>query len=226
MSPRLGRLCVALAVPLCGQNNLGSFEGHGDIGTNPKPGSAVYDAAAGQYRITGGGANIWGTQDAFHFVWRRVSRDVTLSADIAFEGQGADPHRKAVLMVRQDLTPGSVYADIAVHGDGLTSLQYRTAVGGPTAEMRSEMKAPTRVRLERRSNRISVLAGNPGEELKATFPQVMTFTDPVYVGFGVSSHNADVLETAVFSDASGSTLPEQDPYLRLGQQDERNRLHR
>ncbi|HYZ85898.1 MAG TPA: hypothetical protein VE621_15920 [Bryobacteraceae bacterium] len=207
MSSRLGRLCVALAAALWGQNNLGWFEGHGDIGTNPKPGSAVYEAAAGQYRITGGGANIWGTQDAFHFVWRRVSGDATLSADIAFEAQGADPHRKAVLMVRQDLTPGSVYADIAVHGDGLTSLQYRTAAGGPTAEMRSEVKAPTRVRLERRGNRISVFAGNRSEEFKATGPQVMTFTDPVYVGIGVSSHNADVVETAVFKNVQVQVAP-------------------
>ena len=208
-------LSAAFTAALCAQTNLGSFHGHGDIGTNPKPGSATFDAAAGHYRITGGGANIWGTEDAFHFVWSRVSGDVTLSADIAFEGQGVDSHRKAVLMVRQDLTPGSAYADIAVHGDGLTSLQYRAAAGGPTAEMRSDVKAPTRLRLERRGNRITVFAGTPGADLKATGPQAMTFTDPVYVGIGVSSHNADVLETAVFRNVQLQIPPRYRSHIRI-----------
>lgn len=172
---------------------VGVFESRGDIGVMPKAGSAEF--SGGEYKITGGGANVWGTEDALQFVWKKISGDVTITADVHFNGSGANPHRKAMLMVRQDLTPGSVYADVALHGDGLTSLQYRPKAGAPTQEIRSEVKAPTRLRIERRGNRFTIYAGDT-----ASGPQQIEMTDPVYVGLGVCSHDANVLETAVFSN--------------------------
>ncbi len=100
------------------------FQGHQDIGTNPKAGSAEYDPTTKEYRVTGGGANIWGTVDAFQFVYTKLSGDVTLAADVRFVGQGVEHHRKAALMIRQSVDPDSPYADVALHGDGLRSLQY------------------------------------------------------------------------------------------------------
>jgi TolB protein len=55
-----------------------------------------------------------------------MSGDVALSTDIEFVGSGGNPHRKAVLMIRQSLDADSVYADIARHGNGMTALQFRT----------------------------------------------------------------------------------------------------
>src|SRR5260370_22237375 len=117
-------ITVALFVSAAAGQNTGLFESHGDLGVTPKGGSIEGSAAPGEYRITGGGANIWGTEDAMQFLWKRLSGDVTLTADVRFVGTGANPHRKGVLMLRQDLTPGSAYADVALHGDGLTSLQF------------------------------------------------------------------------------------------------------
>ncbi|MGH7249015.1 MAG: biopolymer transporter TolR, partial [Pseudomonadota bacterium] len=86
---------------------VGIFENHGDIGDTPQKGSITYDASTGEYRVTGGGANIWATTDAFQFAWKQISGDVTITADVHFVGMGAVAHRKAVLMVRQSLEPGS-----------------------------------------------------------------------------------------------------------------------
>ena len=193
-------LLAGVVVPQTGPSQIGIFESRGDLGVTPKTGAIEYSAAAGEYRVTGGGANIWGTEDALYFAWRRISGDVTLTADVRFLGAGAVAHRKAVLMVRQDLTPGSAYADIALHGDGLTSLQFRPAAGAETQEIKSSITAPTRIRLERRGNRFTVYAGKPGEELSPSGPQTVELKDPVYVGIGVCSHDANVLETAVFSN--------------------------
>ena len=181
-----------------GNSMVGIFESRGDLGVTPKTGSIEFNRASGEYRVTGGGANIWGTEDALYFAWRRISGDVTLTADVRFIGAGAVAHRKAVLMVRQDLTPGSAYADLALHGDGLTSLQFRLAPGEETKELQSTVKGPTRIRLVRRGNSYTIFAGKPGEELTATGPQTVELKDPVYVGIGVCSHDANVLETAVF----------------------------
>jgi Tol biopolymer transport system component len=190
-------MVLFLALPLAAQT-VGVFEGRGDVGVTPKTGSVEF--ANGEYRITGGGANIWAAEDAFYFVWKRVTGDVTLTADVRFEGTGAVGHRKAVLMVRQDLTAGSAYADVAVHGDGLTSLQFRPTSGAQTQESRSTVSAPARVRLERRGNQFTLAAGKPGEDLATSGPQTVELNGPVYVGIGVCSHDANVLETAVFSN--------------------------
>jgi Tol biopolymer transport system component/acetyl esterase/lipase len=195
-----GTTLVALAaLPLFAQAPLPLFDSHGDIGVTPKAGSAVYDFASNRYRITGGGANIWGREDALYFVWKRVTGDVTLSADIAFEGQGVNAHRKAVLMIRQDLTPGSAYADVALHGDGLTSLQFRREANGPTREVKSALSMPARLRIERRGNSFAAYAGKAGQPMEAIGPETVELSGPVYVGIGVCSHDANVLETAIFS---------------------------
>lgn len=183
----------------------GIFEGHNDIGATPRAGKVEVDAARGEYSVTGGGANIWGTTDAFQFVWKRQSGDFTITADVKFIGAGVVAHRKAALMVRQDLGPGAAYADVAAHGDGLTSLQYRTEAGGQTSEIQSSVKAPVRIRIERRGHQFTMYAGTPGERLQGSGPVTVTLKDPVYVGLAVCSHDADVLETAVFSNVSLQT---------------------
>ncbi len=191
-------LCFCAAIHAAGP--VGVFEGSGDVGANPKPGSAEFNKPAGEYRITGGGANVWGAEDAFQFVWSRISGDVTITADVSFVGTGVVAHRKAMLMVRQDLTAGSAYADVALHGDGLTSLQFRPEAGSETKEIQSTLKGPVRIRLVRRGNNFTLFAGKPGGELTPSGPQTVALKDPVYLGLGVCSHDANVIETAIFSN--------------------------
>jgi TolB protein len=193
----LGFVCLWACI-LFGASGI--FDAHGDVGDTPKKGSVEYNAGAGEYRVTGGGANIWSAIDAFHFVWKRLSGDVTIGAEVQFTGSGAVAHRKAVLMVRQGLEPNSAYADVALHGDGLTSLQFRPTAGAMTQEIRSPVNGPLHVRIERRGNQFTMYAGKAGEELQSTGGATVILQDPVYVGLGVCSHNADILETAIFSN--------------------------
>lgn len=183
-------------------SNLGSFEGQTDIGTTPIKGGVKYDPASGEYTVTGGGGDIFGTSDAFHYLWRRLPGDVTLTADVHFLGTSAAHHRKAVLMIRQSLEPDAVYVDAALHGSGLTALQYRQTASAKTLSIRSPENAPTQIRLERRGNQFTMYVGKPGEKLVATGPVSVNLQGPVYVGLGVSSHNAETVETAVFSNVT------------------------
>src|SRR5258708_36344720 len=93
---------------------------------------------------------MWLASDAFQFAWKKMSGDVTLTADISFLGKGVNEHRKAVLMMRQSLDADSAYADVAVHGSGLTSLQYREEKGSATHEIQANISAPQRLRIEKR----------------------------------------------------------------------------
>ena len=100
-------------------STVGVFDGHGDIGHVLNHGSVEYDAVKKSYRISGSGENMWFTSDAFQFVWKKMSGNVSLTADIRWIGTGGNPHRKACLLVRQNLEPNSPYADVAVHGEGV-----------------------------------------------------------------------------------------------------------
>jgi len=50
---------------------------------------------------------MWFSSDAFHFVWKKISGDIAINADIAFIGSGKNEHRKAVVIVRQTLDADS-----------------------------------------------------------------------------------------------------------------------
>jgi TolB protein len=202
----LGSLLLAGNSARQSPSRLGIFEKSGDVGDTPRQGSTQFDPATGEYRITGGGANIWSTVDAFQFVWTRVSGDVSLSADVRFVGRGAMEHRKAVLMLRESLDPDAAYADVALHGNGLISLQYRSAKGAETFELRSNASAHAHLRIVRHGNQFTTYAARPGEPPVATGPVTVDLADPVYLGLGVSSHDAKVLETAVFSNVEIAKL--------------------
>lgn len=194
-------LILALFCTTTQAQTLGLFEDHNDIGTVLHPGSAAYDPATKAYTLSGSGENVWATADAFHFVWKKMSGDVALSADVAIVGQGGDPHRKAVLMIRQSLDADSAYADVALHGVGLTSLQARDTKGGATHEVQSYFNGPKRARLVKRGAYFYMyLAEHDSEEFQMAggamrVPMEGTF----YIGIGVCAHNKDAVEKAVFS---------------------------
>ena len=122
-------------------NSLGLFENQQDIGKVKIPGSVSYDAEDQEYLIEGAGENIWFEQDQFHFLWKSVQGDFILRAKVSFIGEGVDPHRKLGLMVRNSFDSGSAHVNAAVHGDGLSSLQYRMKKGAITKEVVSESKS-------------------------------------------------------------------------------------
>ena len=178
---------------------VGEFGDHADVGEVSTPGDAAF--ADGAYRLTASGANIWGEEDAFHYAWTQRSGDLHIAADIAFEGTGGDPHRKAGLMIRQNLTPGSPYADVMVHGDGLVALQYREAQDGPTRQIVSAVNGARRVRLEREGDFVYFsVAGADGVLAHAGGSFRIAFQAPYLVGLALSAHNDAVTETATFSN--------------------------
>ena len=103
----LASLTLAFASAQSNPEAIGLFESHEDVGTNLHAGAAHFDRATGTYSVTGGGENMWFGVDDFQFVWKKMSGDVAISADISFVGDKGNNHRKAVLMVRQSLDANS-----------------------------------------------------------------------------------------------------------------------
>ncbi len=189
------------------QAPLGIFEGHTDVGSVLHPGIDRYDAGTNSYTVTGSGDNMWFAEDDFHFVWKRVSGDIGISADIAFSGATGNNHRKAVLMIRQSIDGNSAAVDIARHGDGLTSLQFRLAPGANDHEVQLNAVAPLRVRLERRGDLFyAFTAGLHGQFQPAGASIKLPLTGDFYVGIGVCSHDKDATATAIFRNVKLAQL--------------------
>jgi len=178
----------------------GLFEGKTEIGKPSRPGSVTVEPAKNSYLIAGGGENMWFTNDAFYFVWKRVSGDFELNAATEWVESGGNAHRKACLIVRQSLDADSPYIDVAVHGDGLTSLQFRETPGGLTHEIQANVTRPPRIGIGRQGDVFFMTLPEAGDTpAPAGASMRIKFSDPVYVGLGVCAHDDKALETARFS---------------------------
>src|ERR1700687_1757191 len=179
----------------------GIFEGHSDVGTVLHAGSVDYDAAKKTYTIAGSGDNMWFVAEVLQFAWKQIAGDVTLTADISFLTTTGNEHKKAALMLRQSLDADSVYADVALHASGLTSLHFRDEKGAITREIQSNLPAPKRLRIAKRGDYIYMsLAADVGEPKVAGGWLRIPLQGAFYVGLAVCSHDKDVVDKAVFSN--------------------------
>jgi len=179
---------------------IGIFEAHSDVGTVLHAGSVAYDASKRTYTIAGSGENMWSVADAFQFVWKKTSGDVALTADVSFLTKTGNEHKKAVLMLRQSLDADSVYADVALHASGLTSLQFRDEKGAVTREIQSNLSAPTRLQIAKRGDYVYMSLATGGDLKVAGGWLRIPLQGSFYVGLGVCSHDKDVVEKAIFSN--------------------------
>jgi regulation of enolase protein 1 (concanavalin A-like superfamily) len=192
--------------------SLGLFTHAGDVGNPAIKGAAVYNASTGEFRITGSGENMWAKQDQFQFVWKEMTGNFTVNATVHFLGEGAE-HRKAGIVVRQNLDSDAAYADVVVHGNGMPSLQWRNRKGEDTFTLDRPFDKPGtfKIRLVRQGVRIFMYVGKDGAEPEEIVHTEVAFQPqtPVLVGLAVCSHDPAVSETAVFSDVSIEVPPPQ-----------------
>jgi len=179
---------------------IGDFEANTDVGNPAKAGSATYDATNDTYTVFGGGKNIWFDKDEFHYVWRKIKGDFILQTRAHLVGTGVEPHRKLGLMVRSSLDTSSPEINAVVHGDGLTSLQFRRTHGAKTEEMKSTLTAADVIQLERHGDKYTMSVARFGEPFITSEVTNLDLGDEVYVGLFVCAHNTTVIEQAVFQD--------------------------
>lgn len=197
----LACLLILSAIPAAAQT-LGIFDGHGDVGTNVKTGSATFIPSTGQYIVTGAGYNVWGDHDEFQFAWKKMKGDFILCARAEFLGTWVNYHRKVGWMVRKSLDGNSPHVNAVEHGDGLTSLQFRRTAGAQTEEHKLKMTHANILQLERKGDQYIMRAAIYGEPFQTDTVTGIGLGDEVYVGLFVGSHNSDVLETGVFSNVN------------------------
>ena len=199
--------CLLAYSTFAQSGKLGVFTNSGDVGGPARKGTTEFDAARQQYRITGGGANIWAKEDQFQYAWREMAGNFAVTATMQFLGEGAE-HRKAGIMLRQTLDTDSPYVDIMIHGNGMPGIQWRNTKGDITNGVDFPFDGPARYKLKlvRQGGTITVSIGKNGAELKELGLTRVQLANSLFVGLAVCSHNADASDTVIFSDVSVEPL--------------------
>ena len=196
---------------------VGIFEGQSDVGGALVPGSASYNAATEQYTINSAGYNVWYTRDEFRYLWKKISGDVSLAADISFPDPNGYGDRKAFLIIRQNLEDDSKEAIVALHGAGMFHLAWRPEKGLRVRDMEYRVggrgrpggSSPDslvnvvakRLGIEKRGDSFALVVSLEGEPMHQFGPPITLHLDaPFYVGIGFCSHLPDKSDTAVLSN--------------------------
>jgi hypothetical protein len=188
---------------------IGVFQGQSDIGAAVVPGSASYDASTKQYTINSAGYNIWYSRDEFRYLWKKMSGDVSLAADVTFPDPKGYGDRKAVLLIRQNLDDDSKEAMVGQHSTGMIHLAQRATKGASMTDMHfrfggalADVKAK-RIGIEKHGDSIAIFISLEGEPLHQFGPPItLHFDEPFYVGIGFCSHLPATLDSAVLSNVS------------------------
>ena len=179
---------------------VGVFDGHDDVGAVLHKGSAIYNEVTHSYQLTGAGGNVWFTHDEFQFSWKKMKGDFILQARGTLLGAGVEAHRKFGWMIRTSLDSTSAMVCAALHGNGLTSLQYRKSPKTNVEEVPFSSKAPDVIELERRGKQFIMSVAHFGERYTTEQVSDIDLGDEVYVGLFVCAHNKDITETASFDN--------------------------
>jgi len=209
--PDFHRPSTNFAVP------IGIFEGQSDIGSSVIPGSASFDPGTGQYTIHSAGYNVWYTRDEFRYLWKKLSGNVSLAADVNFPDPTGYGDRKAVLVIRQDLEDDAKEVVVALHGAGMIQLAQRAEknirvkdmeyrIGGrglPGGASPDTLVTVTakRIGIEKQGDSFTLYVSVDGEPMHQFGPPIQLHIDgPFYVGIGFCSHVPDKSDTAILSN--------------------------
>jgi len=161
------------------------------------------------YTVTGDGHDIWDAADDFHYLYKELVGDGSMTARVVSNGTGSNNWAKGGVMIRDDNTRSSAdcYMVITAGEGSGAAFQWRETQGAGAAWGGSgpspAVAPPYWVRLEREGNTFRGYLSPDGiawEQLDSDHTVVMT--DPVLIGLCVTSHATGELRTFVFDNVS------------------------
>lgn len=169
-----------------------------DIGAVAIAGSTT--VAGDTVTVRGSGADIWGTQDAFHFASRTLAGNGTLVVHVA-SLQNTHGWAKAGLMLRDGTAAGARNVMILARPDNTVSFQYRAAAGGESSfTMGSWNLASVWLMLTRAGDTFEGFESVDGTNWRKVGAVTIAMPASLLAGLAVTSHDNAQLTTAVFDN--------------------------
>lgn len=179
---------------------IGVFEQFVNVGSAKIAGAASYHEPSQTYKLSGAGLNIWFAQDTFSFVSKRMKGDFIIQTQVKFVGEGHELHRKAGLMIRSSNATNSATIACTIHGDGLTSFQFRNTDGATMKEIKLTIKGPDVLQLEKKGNTYIMSVARFGQVYQVEQLEGIDLGENPLAGLFVCSHTNKFAEEAVFSN--------------------------
>ncbi|WP_457129419.1 hypothetical protein [Mucilaginibacter sp. HD30] len=197
---------------------IGIFDGQSDVGAAIIPGSSSYESATKKYTITSAGYNIWYVRDEFRYLWKKVSGDVSMAADIMYPDPAGYGDRKACIVIRQSLDDDAKQVVVALHGEGMIQLAWRPEKGVRVRDFEYRVTSrgalpggksmdegiiahAQRIGIEKRGDKFALFVSIFGEPMtQYGTPIELKLDRPFYIGIGMCSHVPDKADTAVLSN--------------------------
>ena len=168
-----------------------------DIGFTRQPGSTRHEG--GIFTVRGAGLNMDGEADAFHYVFKPVTGDSEIVAEVV-SIHYTHPNAKAGLMMRESLNEYSRNVTLALTAERGGALQFRagerteTQVGSPRA-----IFAPMWLKLRRQSNEFTAFVSPNGRRWSVLETISLPMQSNIFVGLAVASARDGVLNWTTFS---------------------------
>jgi len=171
-----------------------------DIGAVGLPGGTAY--SNGTFDVSGSGADVWGTADAFHYTYQSFTGDGQMIARVASVAT-VNAWSKAGVMIRSSLSAGSAYAFMIVSAAKGSAFQYRTADGGAAANATgSAIAAPYWVKIVRAGTTVTGYQSANGASWTPIGSASIALGSTAFIGLAVTSHDNTRLGSASFTNVT------------------------
>lgn len=205
-----------------------------DIGAPLMAGTADYSTGDGAFYIDGSGADVYSTNDQFHYVYQTLSGDGTIVARVRYQWN-TNPSAKAGIMFNETATAGATYLAalvfpdvspntpnfngvactangcaaplppvIPTYGKGV-KIQYTTTGGISSPTPLSGYLSPNKwLKLQRAGNTFTAWQSLDGVTWNLIGKKTITMASTATVGLFVTSHNIGQLDSVGFDNVSVS----------------------
>lgn len=197
--------CTLAVAAAASAQSLPSGWSTADVGAVGAAGSA--SGSGGSFTVTGAGADVWGSADAFRYVYTTLTGDGTIVTEVTSEQYVAN-WTKAGVMMRESLDPSSRHAFMLVAPGKGIAFQRRVDTGGlSTSTSGGLLTAPYFVKLTRTGTTITASMSPDGSSWTTVGSDTFTMASTIYVGLAVSSHVYGTLATATFGSTAVTSAP-------------------
>jgi phosphatidylserine/phosphatidylglycerophosphate/cardiolipin synthase-like enzyme len=172
----------------------------GDVGAVGPTGSA--SEASGVFTVKGAGADVWGSSDAFHFAYRSLTGDGSITARVS-DINGSQSWTKVGVMIRASTAANAAHGFMLVSTAKGLAFQRRQATGGTSLSTAGPLTtAPRWVRLTRSGNTVTAYESADGSTWTLVGSDTISLPSTALVGLAVSSHTTTSLATGTFANVS------------------------
>jgi regulation of enolase protein 1 (concanavalin A-like superfamily) len=178
-----------------------------DVGSVGVVGSA--SESSGTFTVSGSGADIWNTSDAFRFVSGTLTGDGEIRARVTSQ-TNTNSWAKAGVMIRESTAAGSTHAMVVITPGNGFAFQYRSTTGGTSSHVAGPAlnAAPNNwVRLSRSGTLLTAYVSANGNTWTQVGTVSISMAASVSAGLAVTSHNNSVLSTATFDNVALTAFP-------------------